>query len=255
MSCFSRTLFGCFLGGMLATGLLSAAEKSTQGQDAATNSDAQTVDLFEGIRNGDLAVKFVPRDSREARLTVENKTKKPLNVKLPDSFAGVPVLAQAGAAGGGQRQQQQQAVGGGGGGGGMGQFDIPPEKVESIKLATVCLEHGKGEPHPTVPYEIRPLDSVTQTAGVQEICQALGEGKINQRIAQAVAWHLNNNMSWDQLASKRLRHANGSISSYFTMAEIQAAIQVSAVAEQAGKKRLESSSPTSAGSSPTSAGK
>ena len=247
MSCFpGRALWlGLFLGATLTTAMLSAADRPANGQ-GAVNPDAQTVDLFEGMRNGDLAVKFVPKDSREARITVENKTDKPLNVKLPDSFAGVPVLAQAGGAGGAAKQPQ--GGGGGGGGGGMGMGCIPPEKVESFKVPTVCLEHGKTEPHPTVPYEIRPLDSFTQTPGVDEICRALGEGKVNQRIAQAVAWHLNNNMSWDQLAAKRQRHANGSFGPYFTMAEIQAAIQVSATAQQAAQQRADQQPKGSSGS-------
>ena len=31
----------------------------------------------------------------------------------------------------------------GGMGGGMGMFNVPPEQVGQLKVATVCLEHGK----------------------------------------------------------------------------------------------------------------
>ena len=65
-------------------------------------------------------------------------------------------------------------MGGGGGGGGMGMMYVAPEKVESLKVPTVCLEHGKAEPRPTVPYEIRPLESFTNRPAVKELCRMLG---------------------------------------------------------------------------------
>ena len=37
------------------------------------------------------------------RALIENKTTKPLTVKMPDAFAGVPVLAQVGGGGGTDR--------------------------------------------------------------------------------------------------------------------------------------------------------
>ena len=88
-------------------------------------------------------------------------------------------------------------------------FNVPPEKVGQLKVATVCLEHGKREPRAAIPYEIKPLDSVTTKPGVRELCAMLGSGQINQRAAQAAAWHLNNGMSWQELAAKRHRFANG----------------------------------------------
>ena len=104
--------------------------------------------------------------------------------------------------------------GGMGGGGGGGFFNVAPEAVE-LKAATVCLEHGKAEPRAAIPYEIRPLESVTSNPLVQEVCRLLGQGAVNQRVAQVAAWHLNNNMSWEQLANKQLRYANGQTSPYF----------------------------------------
>ena len=219
---------GLLFAAALAPAMLLAADGSGKVK-AAADPTAESVDLFEGIRNGDLAVKLIPKDSKESRIMIENKTKRPLNVKLPETFAGVPVLAQQ------QAAPRQQGIGGGGGGMGMG--CIPPEKTESFKVPTVCLEHGKAEPRPTTPYEIRPLESFTQNTAVQEVCRQLGAGQVNQRVAQAAAWHLNNNMSWEQLAAKRLHHINGNFTSYFSLAEIQAAMRVSDAAVEAAAKR------------------
>jgi hypothetical protein len=171
-------------------------------------------------------------------------------VKLPETFAGVQVLAQNQARQGGQRGggQQNQGVGGGMGGGGMGgggmggMFNVPPERVAEInKVPTVCLDHGKGEPRPKMKYEIRPIEEVTDKPAVAELCRMLGTGTVNQRAAQVATWHLNNDMSWEQLAAKKLRFADGSSRPYFTPAEVQAGMQLVAQAQNLAEQRTSSS--------------
>ncbi|MBX7168548.1 MAG: hypothetical protein K1X74_19580 [Pirellulales bacterium] len=222
--------------GMLACGLslLGLAGWSLSAVTAAerTNDDAEQLELFAAIKAGQVDVKFIPRNDKQARLLVKNLTDKPINVRLPDAFAGVPVLNQfggggggAGGAGGGGGSQGVGGGGGGGfGGGGGGQFNIPPEKVGEARLATVCLEHGKPVPRPNIPYEIRPLDDFTTSTGVRELLQAFSAGQVDQRAAQAAAWHLNNGLSWEELAAKRIEHVDGTSEPYFSPAEIHAAI-------------------------------
>jgi hypothetical protein len=223
-------------------------------RSAPDNPDATTVDMFDGMTNGDLGVKFIPKDSTEARVLIENKTDKPLSVKLPDAFAGVPVLAQQagqqGGGGGGAAQAQGGGMGGGQQGGGM--FNIPPEKIAQIKVATVCLDHGKAEPRAGIPYEIKPIDSVTDKPEVQELCRMLGTGQLDQRAAQVAAWHLNNGLSWDFLAQKQRRHADGTSEPYFTDAQIRGGMNLAAVAakgaEQHKQQQPQQPSPSSSSS-------
>ena len=66
-------------------------------------------------------------------------------------------------------------MGGGMGGGGM--FNVPPEKVGQLRVATVCLEHGKGEPNEHIPYEIKPLEKVVNRPAVVELCRAWAPAK------------------------------------------------------------------------------
>jgi hypothetical protein len=77
-------------------------------------ADAQRVELFEAMQAGQIVVRLIPKDVKQANVLIENKTKRPLTIELPDAFAGVPVNAQLGGRGG---------MGGGGlggmGGGGM----------------------------------------------------------------------------------------------------------------------------------------
>jgi hypothetical protein len=226
--------------------------------------------MFAAMKSGDLDVKFIPKNDREAKVIIKNNTKQPLNVRLPDAFAGVPILAQAraGAAGGVGNNQNNvnQGVGGGMGGGmmgggmmggmggGMGMFNIAPEKVAQFKVDTVCLEHGKRDPRASVPYEIRPIESFCTKPGVADLLTLLGQGKVGQRSAQVAAWHLANGMSFDQLAAKRIEHITGDSEPYFSPDELQGGIRATGVASAAAaaRKQTEPSSTKSPGEQVTS---
>jgi hypothetical protein len=105
-------------------------------------------------------------------------------------------------------------------------FNIPPEQVRQIKVQTVCLEHGKKDPRPNIPYEMRPIENYTSNRSVHELLKMFGSGALNQRVAQAAAWHLANDMSWEELAAKRIHHLAGNDEPWFSPYEIQAAMQL-----------------------------
>jgi hypothetical protein len=217
------------------------------------NPDHKTVEMFQAIEEGQIDVKLIPKDSTECQVMIENKTDQPLNVKLPEAFAGVPVLAQLdvgnnlGVNRGNNNNWSSggQGFGSGWGGGGIGMwnvppekpgqdlpamFNVPPEKVGKLKVAIVCLEHGKPDPRPSMPYEIVPIEQFTDKKEVYELCRILGSGQVSQRAAQVAAWHFNNGMSWEELAAKRLRYANGTSRSYFSPQELVAGIRVATAA-------------------------
>lgn len=231
----------------------------------------ETVELFTAMAQGLVEAQLIPKDSTQCRLLVKNKTDKPLNVKLPEAFAGVPVLAQAGfgpdmgglgggrgrrgggyGAGGGYGGGAQGFGGGFGGMGGMGFggmgmggwgggfMNVPPERIAQAQTATVCLDHGKPDPRPGIKYEIKPIEAYTSKAAVHELVRMLGRGEVPQRVAQVAAWHLNNDMTWAELAAKELRFATGLRRPYFTPQEIQAAMQVVAKANNLAEKRKHS---------------
>jgi hypothetical protein len=212
---------------------------------------SRTVEMFAAIEAQEIDVKLIPKDSTQSKVIIKNNTKKPLSVKLPDAFAGVPVLAQIGGVGGlggggrGGNSSANQSMGGGMMGGGMmgggmmgggmmggggGMFSVAPEQVAQFKVATVCLEHGKKEPRSGVPYKIVPIEEFTTTPGVKELLTALGNGRLNQRATQAAAWHLANNMSWQQLAAKRIVHLDGTSEQWFSWQELRAGMHLATAA-------------------------
>jgi len=251
---WGRTMVVGAMAVVLAAGALANAERPARvPKPGEFNPEHGTVELFAAIEAGEVEAKLIPKDSSECRLLVTNKTDRPLNVALPGAFAGVPVLAQFGGGMGGGGMGGMggggEGIGGGMGGGGMGGmgggggggfFNIPAERVAQIKGTTVCLEHGKPEPRPAMAYEIKPIESFTDKPEVQELCRMVGSGRINQRAAQAAAWHLNNGMSWAELAAKQTRYANGATQPYFHPQELQAAVRITQAAVDMAKQRQES---------------
>ena len=91
-----RWLVRLVLGLVAAGGIAApapAAEQQQNGRDAP-RPRGEGVDLFAAVAQQQIEVQLIPRDPSQCRLFISNKTDKPLSVKLPASFAGVPVLAQ-----------------------------------------------------------------------------------------------------------------------------------------------------------------
>lgn len=214
--------------------------------------DAGTV--LEAEAGGLVKVSYIPNDSRSAQIIVQNLSGKPLSLRLPDAFVGVPVLAQMGmggmggggmggagmgfggggmqTSGGGGFGNQGMNGGMGGGMGGMGMgggmapggaFSIPPEKTKVIRVNTVCLEYGKHEPVSRVPYRMQVLESFSTDPRLAQVLGALGRGEVSQKVAQAAAWHLANGLSWERLAAERIDRIGRPDEPYFQPAELHAA--------------------------------
>jgi hypothetical protein len=209
--------------------------------------EAKAVELFAAMDGGKLQVQLIPKDARQATVIIKNVTAKPLRIQLPAAFAGMPVLAQDdfGALGGGlgdSGNNQNQALGGGMGMGGMGMggmgmgggfFNVAPDRVGKLKVAAVCLEHGKDDPNPRKPYQLRPITDFTSDPQVIEVCKMIGRGEIDQAAAQAAVWHLTDGLSWQALARKvKIRHLDGRVELYFSPTQLQRALRVVHVAHQ-----------------------
>ena len=248
------------------------AAESVRATSASTRASA-VPDLFEAEEQEQISIKYIPNDSRSAQIIVTNRTRSPQTLRLPTTFAGVPVLAQfgGGMGGGGMGGGQQggfagagigggQAMGGGGGGfggqgmngmggGGMGQggggaFSIPPERSRVFRVPTVCLEHGKPEPSSRMHYKLVRADSFSSDPKLAVVLESLGRGELSHKVTQAAVWHIANGLTWEKLAAEKIDHAGGiQDEPYFTQAELFAAHRVVALATEEARRRQ----PASAG--------
>jgi hypothetical protein len=253
----------CFAVAALA--MAAVASTAWPGDARADSSNPRTstsVDLWEGMRDGQVTAKIVPLSDHQARIFITNKTDQPMTIQLPDAFAAVP-LAQFGGGGGGGRaggggggsrssssrssssSSQNQSSGGGfggsgGGGGGGGLFSVPAEKTAEIDAATLCLDHGLRDPSPSVPYVLVPAEEHLDRPAVVELLKSFGRGELDHQAAQAAAWHLNNDMSWDDLSAQQTgtkRSLNRS--PYFSRDQLKTAATYSAAAEEAAREKKE----------------
>jgi len=131
---------------------------------------------------------------------------------------------------------------GGGGMGGGGMFNVAPEKAGKLKVINVCLEHGKKDPNPRVPYEIIPIESFNKDPKVIELVKMLARGELDQHAAQGAAWHLANGLTWEELANKvGVKHLDGSQEPYFTQEQLLVAHRIAGEAvrraEENGSKQ------------------
>lgn len=222
-----------------APSLSSAAEPNSGRalKPGQYNPANESVDFFAGIKSGEIEVKMVHKDSSQGKVFIKNKSGKPLNVKLPETFVGVH--AQMGGMGGGGMGGGAQTTGGGmgggggaaggaGGAGGGNFFNVAAEKVGEVPFTSVCLEHGKPEPRAVMKYEIRPLETVSTKAELREALKLLGAGQLSQRAAQVLAWHYNSNMSMEELAAKQIENLNAPNTPYFGAHELQEALRAKA---------------------------
>lgn len=234
------------------TSVALAAERRPHAiKPAAVNPDDDTVELFAGVESGELDVRFIPRNSKEARILIENKTARPLNVQMPKAFAAVQVLAQrqgglgggGGGFGGGGGGGGAQGIGGGGGGGfgggggggfggGGGQFNVPAEKLAQIKVDCVCLEHGKPEPRANMTYRMMPIGEFTSDTRVHSLLENMHAEGYSQRDVQAAAWFLASGMSWQELADKKIERIGGFHYPYFNGDELRHAMELVSAANR-----------------------
>lgn len=251
---------------------------------------AEQVELFEAVDAGQVSVKLVPKDAMGGTVFIENKTDKPLTVKVPEAVIGVAINAQfggggmggmgggmggmgGGGMGGGGGQMMGGGMGGGGMGGGMGGmgggmggmggggmgggfFSVPAEKIVAVPLNSVCLEHGKPEPTPSSKYTIVPVSRVTKDPVLYQLLAAVGTGKVDGQSAQAAAWHLANNMSFQELAAKTDEPLGGlAATPYFNrhqLMEAQSLIAQAQVRVEEQKTDVKTSEPEQAPQTPRS---
>ena len=179
--------------------------------------DAEHVELFDGIEAEALSAKMIAKSALGGNLLIENKTDQPLTVEMPESIVGVHVLGQfgggggggfgGGGSGGGGGQTTGGGASGGGGSGGIGSgdsgqgfFSIPPEKTVSVPYNSVCLEHGKPDPKPSMNYRLVKTEEYTQDPVLQEFLKLVAQKRIPAQIAQAAAWNISDKMSWEELS-------------------------------------------------------
>lgn len=265
MSRVASILFGGFFVGALI--VLASSQAAVAAESASATSASGLPDLFEAEAQQLVSLRYIPNNAKSAQIIVTNRTRRPLTLRLPDAFAGIPVLAQMGGMGGmggggnqggfaaggigggpqttaggagGLGGQGMNGMGGGGMGmgGGGGAFSIPPERSRTFRVPTVCVEYGKHEPSSRMPYKLTKAETFSSDPKLAFVLESLGRGELSQKVAQAAAWHIANGLTWEKLAAEKIDHAGGIPDEpYFSQAELVMAYRLVAVATEEARRR------------------
>jgi hypothetical protein len=129
---------------------------------------------------------------------------------------------------------------------GGGMFSVPPEKTRAIRVATVCLEHGKPEPSPRQPYKLVAIESFSSDPHLTAILERFGRGEFPQKVAQAAVWHVANRLPWERIAAEKIDRAGGFPDEpYFSPSELMAAGRVVSMTAPPGGQQPADSPATS----------
>lgn len=129
----SRPIASRILTAALFVVTLAFTPRTWSQQEVASSATAEVRDVLAAEAEGLAEVKFIANDARSAQVVVTNRGDRPLTLRLPAAFAGVPVLAQMGGGqgagfgaggiggvpqnvGGGGMQNQGMGIGGAPGG-------------------------------------------------------------------------------------------------------------------------------------------
>ena len=129
-------------------------------------------------------------------------------------------------------------------------FSVPAGKTVAVRAPTVCLDYGRREPTPRMPYRLVAIDTVSQDQRLAVILGGLATGHVPQTVAQAAAWHLSSGRTWEQLASEVIKRAGGDPDvPFFSAAELASAQRAVAIAGKVvGERPASEASSDSAGS-------
>lgn len=117
---------------------------------------------------------------------------------------------------------------------------IPPGKSIQLQLRTVCLNYGRPEPHQRLTYRLTPVEKYSSDPVLAELLES-DSPRTDNEVLQAAAWHVANNLTWQQLAQLPDRQLHGTSAKLFNVRQLQAA---QALLERVQKQAAQRPQPT-----------
>jgi hypothetical protein len=218
-----------FIGGSIAAAQSKdSAPTSPEPSAPPAGVQSATVNILEAAKAGDLNVVAKGQGQDRVHLALHNRSTRRLNVVIPPGLVAASAAGQ-GAGGGGGRGGGFQSMGLGSIGnreGAFGEFHgtaSPPPGLQSINatdeslsrhvavpvgetielsIASVCLNYGVASPTPRDTFKLMDVADYSSNPRVAKALRSLATFGTSQGVAQAVMWHVCNNLSFDQMAAQ-----------------------------------------------------
>jgi hypothetical protein len=190
-------------------GLIAAPGRA--GEPAA--SDAGSVRILDAQKAGLVQVEARGQGEDHVQVRIHNSTDRRLRVVLPAGLVAAAAASQGFQSMGLGTPTRTAGSFGGGAGGGTGFRSVPADggpsdagiavpagKDVTVSLPSVCLNFGIPTPTPRDRFVLMDVDDYTPDARARKALRSLAALGTSQKVAQAVAWHVFNGMTLNQLA-------------------------------------------------------
>jgi len=203
-----------------------AVQAVAEPEAPAPSADAvnETVGILEASKAGDLVVEARGSGQDRVRLALQNNSSKRLKVVIPPGLVASSAIGQGGARGGGFQSMglgtptnQPGAFGefqGASEATGFQSVAVTPEKAESnaitvpagqrveLTIPGVCLNFGAPTPTARDKFQVVDVDQYTNDPRARKALRSLATLGTSQGVAQAAAWSVFNNVSFDLMSAQ-----------------------------------------------------
>ena len=212
---------GASAAGLLACTLLGApALAQSPGPAPGPETTAQTVEILQARKAGDLAVTVRGAGDDRVKFSIKNTSPRRLNVVLPPGLVAASVGQGFQSMGLGTPTSAR---------GSFGQFRygsepdattsttiatrdagvvVPAGQTVEFHLPSACLNFGIATPTPRDQFELMSVEEYSPDPRVRKALRSLATLGTSQKVAQAVMWHLCNGLSYEQLATEAAKFLN-----------------------------------------------
>lgn len=99
---------------------------------------------------------------------------------------------------------------------------IPPGKTVQLGLKSVCLNYGHPEPMSKMTYRLMAVETYSNDPVLAELLEGYSP-RVDQDAMQAAAWHVANDMNWNQITHLPLRSLVATSAKLFQTKDVQTA--------------------------------
>ncbi len=227
------------MAGMMGMGALATAQTPTTRSTAAEPTSrpvdvaTETVDLLKASQAGDLAVVARGQGQDHVRLSIQNTSKRRLNVIIPPGLVAANLVGQGAGGAGGRGGMQNMGLGSiSNRDGAFGDFQaaprvglrsvaavddrpthglaVPVGETLDLSVPAVCLDFGKPAPTGRVKLSLMDVSDFTDDLRVRRALRALATLGTSQGVAQAVMWNLRDDLSFEAMFQQTGKYLNAS---------------------------------------------
>lgn len=218
--------------GLLTCTLFGASAFADEPADPAPKAASETINILDAAKGHDLTVDARGNGQDRVRIILKNTSSKRLNVLLPPGLVAASGTAQA-PGGGGRGGLQSMGLGTANNRPGtFGQFQangaesalksipvtadrrsesvsVPPGQVVEVTLPSVCLNFGLPSPGAKDRLTLKDVDDYSHDPRVRKALRSLATYGTSQGVAQAVMWHVSNNVPFELMLAQAGKVING----------------------------------------------